>query len=237
MRGKIGLVPTMGALHEGHLSLVRRAKFKSDLVMATIFVNPKQFGPQEDLKKYPRSERQDLRLLASAGCDLVFIPRSVKEVYAAVGETSILARSDLSSILCGKFRPGHFDGVCTVVYKLFGWIRPHSAFFGEKDFQQLQIIRAMVNDLSIPVRIVGCPIVREKTGLAMSSRNAYLADEDRRVAARIFEVLKNSRTLNSARRELKRQEFKVQYLEKMWGRWLVAVIYKGLRLIDNLKKE
>ncbi len=243
----VGFVPTMGALHEGHLSLVRRAKRAHPIVVASIFVNPTQFGPSEDFKKYPRHESADLKLLKSAGCSAVFLPRSVSEVYSDIHETSIKARPSLSSILCGRFRPGHFDGVVTVVYKLFRWVKPASAFFGEKDYQQLQIIKAMVSDLGVGVRVVPCPIVRESSGLAMSSRNAYLDSKSRLAAAEIYRILKTSQTLTEARRGLKRAQFRVQYLEA-WskdlthpvdrkGRWLVAVLYRGVRLIDNLNKN
>lgn len=235
-RGTVGFVPTMGALHEGHLSLVKEAGKKCDLVIASIFVNPTQFGPKEDFKSYPHREKEDLELLRQVKCDAVFIPKSPKEVYRSDDETSIAARKSLSSILCGKFRPGHFDGVCTVVYKLFAWVKPHSAFFGEKDFQQLQIITAMAEDLSLSVKVIGCRTLREKSGLAMSSRNLYLSPAQRREAAEFYRAMKVSKTIPEAKKRLRQKGFEVQYLEKYAGRWVAAVFFNKVRLIDNLKK-
>lgn len=178
---RIGCVPTMGALHEGHISLMQEARRSCDFVVATIFVNPTQFAPNEDFSRYPRDEAGDLAICRDQGVDAVFLP-SVDEMYAAGAKTFIHVR-ELTDTLCGPFRPGHFDGVCTVVAKLFNIIQPDSAFFGEKDAQQLAIIRRMVADLDIPVAIVGCPTVREPDGLALSSRNRYLSPEER-IAAR-----------------------------------------------------
>lgn len=171
----------MGALHEGHISLMQEARRSCDFVVATIFVNPTQFAPNEDFSRYPRDEAGDLAICRDQGVDAVFLP-SVDEMYAAGAKTFIHVR-ELTDTLCGPFRPGHFDGVCTVVAKLFNIIQPDSAFFGEKDAQQLAIIRRMVADLDIPVAIVGCPTVREPDGLALSSRNRYLSPEER-IAAR-----------------------------------------------------
>jgi len=177
---RIALVPTMGALHEGHLSLVRAARAGSDVVAASIFVNPTQFGPNEDLAKYPRSFERDCQLLESEGVDFVFAP-SVEEMYP-VGEATWVTVDGLSEKLDGKSRPGHFRGVTTVVSKLFHIVEPDRAFFGQKDAAQVANIRRMVRDLNLPVEIVVCPIVREPDGLAMSSRNAYLNPEDRKRA-------------------------------------------------------
>src|SRR5437763_3532106 len=176
----LGLVPTMGALHEGHLSLVRAARAKSAAVVVSIFVNPTQFGPKEDFSKYPRNLDRDCDLLEREGVDLVFAP-SVDEMYPKAGVTWVEVES-LSDKLDGKSRPGHFRGVTTVVSKLFHIVEPDMAFFGQKDAAQLAIIRRMVRDLNIPVEVVGCPIVREPDGLAMSSRNAYLTSEQRKQA-------------------------------------------------------
>jgi len=176
----LGLVPTMGALHEGHLSLVRAAKARCDSVVSTIFVNPTQFGPSEDFAKYPRMFEQDCEALEKEGVDLLFAP-SVEEMYPA-GATTFVTVEGLSERLCGKSRPGHFRGVTTIVSKLFNIVEPDAAFFGQKDAAQIAIIRRMVRDLNIPVEIVPCPIVREPDGLAMSSRNAYLDLQQRRVA-------------------------------------------------------
>jgi len=179
--GKVlALVPTMGALHEGHLSLVRAALGASDVVAASIFVNPAQFGPNEDLAKYPRSFERDCEMLESEGVEFVFAP-SVEEMYPA-GAVTWVTVEELSGKLDGRSRPGHFRGVTTVVAKLFHIVEPDKAFFGQKDAAQVAIIRRMVRDLHLPVEIVVCPIVREADGLAMSSRNAYLKLEERKRA-------------------------------------------------------
>src|SRR5690349_1580631 len=174
---RIGLVPTMGALHEGHLSLMRTARAASDVVVATIFVNPTQFGPNEDLAKYPRTFERDCDQLKTENVDFVFAP-GVDEMYPQ-GSVTWVTVEGLSDKLDGKSRPGHFRGVATVVAKLFHIVEPDLAFFGQKDAAQLAIIRKMVRDLNFPVEIVGCPIVRDADGLAMSSRNAYLSAEQR----------------------------------------------------------
>src|SRR5229473_195726 len=177
---RLGFVPTMGALHEGHLSLVRAAKDSCDAVAASIFVNPLQFGPREDLGKYPRSFSRDRALLEREGAELLFAP-SVEEMYPA-GAVTWIEVDGLSDKLDGRSRPGHFRGVTTVVTKLFHIVAPDAAFFGQKDAAQVAIVRRMVRDLNFPVEIVACPIVREPDGLAMSSRNAYLDPEERRQA-------------------------------------------------------
>jgi pantoate--beta-alanine ligase len=176
-RKRLGLVPTMGALHEGHLSLVRAAKAQCDTVAVSIFVNPTQFGPTEDLSKYPRQFGRDCRLLQKEEVDILFAP-PVEEIYPG-GEVAWVVVEGLSDKLDGRSRPGHFRGVTTVVAKLFHILEPDVAFFGQKDAAQLAVIRRMVKDLNFPVEIVGCPIVREEDGLAMSSRNAYLSMEER----------------------------------------------------------
>jgi pantoate--beta-alanine ligase len=177
---RVGFVPTMGALHEGHLSLVRAARAASDVVAASIFVNPTQFGPTEDLAKYPRSFERDRELLEREGVELLFAP-SVEEMYPAGAETWVTVEG-LSEKLDGGSRPGHFRGVATVVAKLFHAVEPDAAFFGQKDAAQVAVIRRMVRDLNLAVEIVVCPIVREADGLAMSSRNAYLDPEQRKRA-------------------------------------------------------
>ena len=185
---RLGLVPTMGALHDGHLSLVRLAKQRADLVLGTVFVNPKQFGPTEDLAAYPRDLEGDAAKLASAGCDLLFAP-TVEEMYPPGFETEVkLGRTTKG--LCGDHRPGHFDGVTTVVLKLFTLTRADVAVFGEKDFQQLTVIRRMVEDLALGVEIVGGPLIREPDGVAMSSRNAYLSRAEREKARAISRGLR-----------------------------------------------
>jgi pantoate--beta-alanine ligase len=191
--GRLGLVPTMGALHEGHLSLIRAAKAKSDVVASSIFVNPTQFGPNEDFSRYPRDLEKDLALLERDGVDLVFVP-SVEEMYPQQSVTWV-AVEGLSDRLCGKSRPGHFRGVATVVAKLFNIVEPDIAFFGQKDAAQVAIIRRMVRDLNMPVAIEACPIVREPDGLALSSRNAYLSPEQRQDALVLFRSLLRVREL------------------------------------------
>jgi pantoate--beta-alanine ligase len=183
----LGLVPTMGALHEGHLSLVRAAKAQCDLVVVSIFVNPLQFGPNEDLAKYPRNFDRDRELLAKDGADFIFAP-SVEEMYPP-GAVTYVTVEGLSDKLCGRSRPGHFRGVTTVVSELFNIVEPGRAFFGQKDAAQSTIIRRMVRDLNIPVRVVVCPIVREPDGLAMSSRNAYLDAGQRKSALVLYRSL------------------------------------------------
>ncbi|CTQ61469.1 pantoate--beta-alanine ligase [Roseibium album] len=183
----VGLVPTMGYLHEGHLALVRMAIQKADRVVASIFVNPTQFGPNEDLATYPRDEKQDLGLLAAEGVDAVFLP-SEEEMYGAGGGTHVDV-PDLSGILQGALRPGHFRGVSTVVTKLFNIVAPDIAVFGEKDYQQLTLIRQMVRDLDMPLEIVGHPTVRESDGLAMSSRNVRLSEDHRSEAVMLNRAL------------------------------------------------
>lgn len=177
----VGLVPTMGYLHEGHASLVDKAVSMCDRVVASDFVNPTQFGPNEDLESYPRDFDRDCALLEEHGCSMVFHP-SVEEMYAPDAATFVEILSDMPKQLCGKTRPIHFRGVCTVVSKLFNIVTPDKAFFGQKDAQQLAIIRRMVRDMSYGIEIVGCPIVREADGLAKSSRNTYLSAEERKAA-------------------------------------------------------
>lgn len=190
--GPIGFVPTMGYLHEGHASLLRKAGEKSGTVVMSIFVNPLQFGPNEDYASYPRDEQRDLELAEREGADLVFIP-SVEEMYPQPIRTGVSV-SSLTSQLCGASRPGHFDGVTTVVSKLFHIVQPDYAFFGLKDAQQVAVLRRMVSDLNMNVEIIPCPIVREEDGLALSSRNVYLSEEERRQA------LVLSRSLREVRR-------------------------------------
>jgi pantoate--beta-alanine ligase len=200
----VGFVPTMGALHEGHLSLVRLAGAKADRVVASIFVNPTQFGPGEDFTTYPRDEPADAAMLARAGCDLLYAP-GVAEMYPEGAATTVTV-TGVSEPLDGLARPGHFAGVAAVVTKLLNQCAPDLAVFGEKDFQQLQVIRRLVRDLDIPVGIVGGPIVRAGDGLALSSRNAYLSDDERPVAGSLNRVLAESLQRLRARTPVKSVE-------------------------------
>ena len=192
----VGLVPTMGALHEGHLSLIKKAKETCDRVVVSVFVNPIQFGPSEDFDKYPRTLEADMELCKSAGVDAVFAP-APSEMY---GSGNRLSNDTLTYVcppffyvnkLCGKSRVGHFDGVCTVVLKLFNIVQPDFAFFGQKDAQQAIIIKKMVKDLNVPVKVVQCPIVREESGLALSSRNKYLSEDGKKDALALSKILNN----------------------------------------------
>jgi len=198
--GTLALVPTMGFLHEGHLSLVDLAAETGDRVAVSIFVNPLQFGPAEDLSSYPRDEAHDLELLEARGADLVFAP-STEEMYPDGDPRITVSPGALGSRLCGAFRPGHFRGVLTVVARLFGLFRPEVAVFGQKDFQQAVLIRRMVRDLELGVRVEIGPIVRERDGLAMSSRNTYLNDEERRDARGLHDALFAARRLHDGGEE------------------------------------
>jgi pantoate--beta-alanine ligase len=189
--GPVGLVPTMGYLHAGHLSLVERARRENGSVAASLFVNPTQFGPGEDLSTYPRDPERDRALLEGAGCDLLFAP-APEEMYPRGFET-VVDVGAIAAPLEGERRPGHFRGVATVVLKLFDILQPDRAYFGQKDAQQLTVIRKMVRDLDVPVEVVGCPIVREADGLAMSSRNSYLTPAERRAAPVLYRALSAAR--------------------------------------------
>lgn len=191
MIGTVGFVPTMGFLHEGHLSLIKEAKKENDCVVVSIFVNPTQFGVNEDLEAYPKNIKKDLQLCEAAGVDLVWVPEN-ENVYHTHHTTSVHV-GELTSVLCGKSRPDHFDGVTTVVAKLFNLVRPDQAYFGQKDYQQLAIIRAMVRDLDMSIKIVGMPTIREVDGLAKSSRNSYLSDKERRKALALSKGLQRAR--------------------------------------------
>ena len=255
---RIGLVPTMGALHAGHMALVAAAHGECRGVVATIFVNPKQFAPNEDLASYPRPEAADLEMLQSAGVDLAYLP-TADEMYPPQFST-VVRVGGLSEGLCGAHRLGHFDGVATVVTKLLIQSLPDCAYFGEKDYQRLPVIRRLVRDLDLPVRIVGVPTVREPDGLALSSRNLYLSAQERRVAPELSRVLRDvatalERESGAVRREIERglaelthAGFDVEYLEirdaeslapvrdvvTAAARVIAAVHLGRTRLIDNV---
>ncbi|MBI4235843.1 MAG: pantoate--beta-alanine ligase [Chloroflexi bacterium] len=194
VRGSLGFVPTMGYLHEGHLELVRRAKAENEAVAASIFVNPTQFGPAEDLAAYPRDFARDRAMLERTGCDLLFYP-SVEEIYPPPGADMFVVPGRVAAVLEGAVRPGHFRGVATVVAKLFNIVQPQRAYFGQKDGQQVAVIKRMVRDLDFPVEIVVVPTVREPDGLAMSSRNVYLSPADRAAAPVLYRALRRAEEL------------------------------------------
>lgn len=256
-RKTIGFVPTMGNLHEGHLTLVKEAKNYCDVVVVSIFVNPTQFGAGEDFETYPRTLEADSNLLAEAGCDVIFAP-SVQQMYGISPQLTTVQVDDIANDLCGKNRPGHFTGVATVVTKLFNMVQPNAAFFGEKDWQQLAVIRHLTTDLCFSIDIVGVPIVRDKHGLALSSRNGYLSASEKHTATELYKTLSNieqsiqsgntdlNAILQQGRDRLTAQDFEVDYLEVRTSDLqpvthldqdivvLVAARLGTTRLIDNL---
>jgi|TARA_B100002019_G_scaffold291430_1_gene311598 pantoate--beta-alanine ligase len=254
----IGLIPTMGALHKGHLSLIKLAQGKCDRVIATIFVNPRQFLPNEDFDEYPRNEESDIQKLIEMGVDLLFAPK-VSEMYRPDASTTVVI-SKLTDCLCATSRPGFFDGVGTVVTKLLIQALPDLAIFGEKDYQQLLVIKRLTRDLDIPVEIIGAPTIREADGLAVSSRNVYLSQTNRETASKVFEILKKTATAialrndvlaacKEARKELilaglsEIDYFEARHSETLEliqnfennGRLFAAVWLGSTRLIDNLE--
>lgn len=256
---RIGFVPTMGNLHSGHAALVTKAAQRADFVVASVFVNPLQFGPSEDLDKYPRTLAADQQRLLDAGCHLLFAP-TVEEMYPdGMGVQTRVSVPHLSEGLCGASRPGHFEGVATVVSKLFNMVQPDLAVFGQKDFQQLAVIRALVRDLNMPIQIIGEPTVRAEDGLALSSRNGYLTDEQRATAPAVYRTLNQMAEairqgdrdfctlISQGRQALTAAGFKPDYLEVRQALSLlpatrddrdlvilVAAFLGNTRLIDNL---
>ena len=247
-KGKsIGFVPTMGALHEGHLSLIKRAHRENDVVIVSIFVNPTQFAgcklgarfaPKEDFRKYPRNLRKDAELCKKTGVDYIFVP-SVKEMYPEGYITYVNVEGYLTETLEGKARPGHFRGVATIVDKLFNIVQPDRAYFGEKDYQQLIVIKRMVSNLNIPIKIIPCPLIREADGLAMSSRNVYLNSEERRIALVLNRALAEAKRrvmckvgvreiINEIQKKIKEEpKVKLDYVEVRDGKTFEPV--KGIR--------
>lgn len=255
----IGFVPTMGNLHEGHLTLVRAAKKICDVVVVSIFVNPIQFGAGEDFDSYPRTLEQDSRLLADVDCDIIFAP-SVEQMYGTQPRLTNISVGQITDDLCGKSRPGHFDGVAVVVTKLFNIVQPNFAFFGQKDYQQLAVIRQLVQDLNMPLEVIGVPIVRAEDGLALSSRNGYLSEQQRAIAPTIYQLLKQAeqqlhegqalaQVLENISSQLTQAGFVVDYVEArqtnlqpiaQFDRNVVLFIAAKLgttRLIDNLQVD
>jgi len=227
---RIGLVPTMGALHEGHLSLVRMGKAQAERVVATVFVNPTQFAPTEDLDRYPRQEARDAELLQGAGCDLLFAPAPA-EVYPDRFSTSVTV-SGVSEDLEGRFRPQMFGGVATVVSKLLNMVQPDCALFGEKDWQQLMVIKRMARDLDLPVEILAGPTVRDDDGLAMSSRNAYLTTEQRAIAARLNVILADAAIRFRAGAAL--AEVEAEARDELLAAGFEKVDYVAVRMAESL---
>lgn len=228
----IGFVPTMGALHEGHLALIRNARRDTDCVLVSIFVNPTQFNDLRDLERYPKTLDKDRRLAEEAGADVVFVPS--KESLYPDDYRYRVCESDFSNSLEGALRPGHFNGVLTIVLKLFNLVRPDRAYFGEKDYQQLKLVKDMVKAFFLDVEIVACKTVRELDGLAMSSRNLLLSDEGRKRAPAFHRCLSETPTPAEAREQLIAQGFEVEYIEDRGERRLGAVVIDNVRLIDNV---
>ncbi|MFN3407092.1 MAG: pantoate--beta-alanine ligase [Caldimicrobium sp.] len=236
----IGFVPTMGYLHEGHLSLVRSARKRADRVVVSIFVNPLQFGPKEDFHKYPRDPERDIALLEKEKVDVVFTPDPT-EMYPPSFQTYVEV-TELTKGLCGAYRPGHFKGVTTVVLKLFNIVKPHFAIFGEKDYQQLKVIERMVKDLNLDIEIMSHPTVRERDGLAMSSRNTYLNEEERRSALSLYQSLKLAERLilGGERKASRIKELMKDYIEKFpytQVQYIEIVNPKTLQSIEEINRD
>ncbi|MBI4907378.1 MAG: pantoate--beta-alanine ligase [Acidobacteria bacterium] len=228
----IGFVPTMGALHRGHASLVERCRGENEIVAVSIFVNPSQFNDPKDLDQYPRTLDRDLRLLESLGADEIIVP-SVTELYPN-GYTFRMEPDSNELVLEGAHRPGFLQGVLTIVLKLLNLVRADRAYFGEKDYQQMKVVADMAREFFLPTQIVPCPTVREQSGLAMSSRNLRLSPEARHRASHLFRVLSKAANPTEARATLEAEGFLVEYVEERWDRRLAAVFLDGVRLIDNV---
>ena len=234
MRNKtIGFVPTMGALHKGHIELVKKSLKQNDITVVSIFVNPTQFNNKEDLQSYPVTIKSDIKILTEMNVNYLFLPK-YKDLYPDDFKYKII-ETDFSKMLCGRFRPGHFDGVLTVVMKLFNIIKPDRAYFGEKDYQQLELIRGMVRSFFMDIKIVSVPTVRDKDGLALSSRNLRLSAIQRQLAPRFPEILKSDLPIKHIKSKLAREGFKVEYVEQIGNRRFAAVYLGKVRLIDNVK--
>ena len=225
----VGLVPTMGALHAGHASLVERSVKENDVTVVSIFLNPTQFNDKKDLERYPRTLEADCELLEKCGAQVVFAP-SVEEVYPEP-DTRVFSYPPTDSVMEGAFRPGHFNGVCQIVSKLFDYVEPDRAYFGEKDYQQICVIRRMVEDLKMDINIVACPVIREESGLARSSRNTLLSDDERQLAAHIYRVLSESRKKQMSVAET--HDFVVSEIDEIEGlKVQYFSIVDGLTLAD-----
>lgn len=228
----IGFVPTMGGLHQGHISLVRRAKAENDITVVSVYLNPTQFNDKKDFETYPADFSEDTALLEAEGVDFLFAP-NYSEMYPD-GYRYKVIETDFSRTLCGATRPGHFDGVLTVVMKLLNIIRPAKAYFGEKDFQQYTLLRGMAEAFFLDVEIIPCPIVREENGLAISSRNRRLSEVGRRTAAQFHQILAADGSVEEKKKRLEAAGFIVDYVSEHDGRLYGAVFLEGVRLIDNV---
>ena len=228
----VGFVSTMGGLHQGHLSLCQRAKAENDLTVVSIFVNPTQFQQAEDFDRYPRPMDQDATLLREIGVDYVLVP-SAADMYPDHFEMQV-TENKIGALLEGEHRLGHFIGMLTVVMKLLNLAQPQYAYFGEKDYQQLLLVKKMTEALFLPCEIVACPTVREASGLAMSSRNVRLTDMQRQLAPKLYQILSSHLSLEKMREALTHEGFKVEYVAEEWGRRLVAAWVGEVRLIDNI---
>ena len=230
----IGFIPTMGALHEGHLSLVKKSLIENDITVVSIYVNPTQFDNPEDLKKYPSALVEDKKLLEESGVDFLFLPE-YKTLYPDE-YTYRISETDLSRGLCGASRPGHFDGVLTVVMKLLNIVGAGRAYFGEKDYQQYLLVKGMAEAFFLKTEIVPCPLVRESSGLAMSSRNRRLSSGGRETAPDFYKALNSGRPVKDIREILEKAGFEIDYIEEAYGRIFGAVYLDGVRLIDNVAR-
>jgi pantoate--beta-alanine ligase len=229
----VGFVPTMGALHEGHASLLSRSATENQTTILSIFVNPTQFNNPDDFKHYPKTWDQDLAIAKAAGVDAIFAPRDPKEMYPDSYRYQI-SEKEFSKALCGEHRPGHFEGMLSVVMKLLNLVSADRAYFGEKDFQQLKLVQGMAEAFFLKTKIIGCATLREKDGLAMSSRNLRLTSDERALAPDLHRVMKAEKSLNRARELLEASGFKVEYLEDREGRRFAAANLGSVRLIDNI---
>lgn len=229
----LGFVPTMGGLHEGHLSLVRRSLLENTWTLVSVFLNPTQFDRPTDLENYPHNLSLDLKTLKDMQIDAIFTP-SYQELYPDHYRYKVI-ENEISQTLCGAFRKGHFEGVLTVVLKLLNIVQANKAYFGEKDFQQLELVKGLVKAFFLNVEIVGCPTVRENSSLAWSSRNQHLSKEGRKQAGEFFKILRSSLTKEKMIQHLTAKNFKVEYIQEKAGRRYGSVFYEGVRLIDNVK--
>ena len=230
---KVGFAPTMGALHKGHMSLIKRSRLENDITVVSIFVNPLQFNSASDFDKYPSTLTDDQRLLTHAGCDYLFLPQ-VSEIYPK-DDHFLIKESEITKVLCGPTRPGHFEGVATVVLKLLNIIDADNAYFGEKDYQQLKLIKDMSKYFFIKTQIVGCPTVRDESGLALSSRNMRLNPQELDLARKITNLFRQQMSLESVRGQISALGIRIDYLEEIWNRRFIAYFIGEVRLIDNFE--